>query len=196
MVGNAHLLLGRPKKVGRKPTFYLGEQLVTREPDESREVSGRVRELARPVAADLGLEVVDVEYLGQGGRSVLRIYADRSDRPGTVSVAELAELSRRLGDILDAYDAVPGRYCLEVSSPGVNRRLVGEADFRRYLGRRVRVRTREPLCGRRNFLGRLREVTAEGFSLETDGEQVFVSFAVVDRANYEHDFSSPERARR
>src|SRR6185369_11695175 len=110
-------------------------------------VTQRVWELAEPLALATGLELVDVQYRPESGRIVLRLLLDRPD--GRVTLDELTRVSRELGDVLDAHDAVPGRYHLECSSPGVNRPLLREAHFRRARGEheRVRVRTRDPIDG-------------------------------------------------
>src|SRR5437762_14340732 len=96
-------------------------------------VTQRVWELAEPLALGGGVELVDVQYRPEGGRVVLRLLLDRPE--GGVTLDELTRVSRELGDLLDAHDAVPGRYQLECSSPGINRPLLREAHFRRVLGR-------------------------------------------------------------
>ena len=120
------------------------------------------------MAAAYGLEIWDVELRGTGGKSrMLRVYIDRSGgtgaaqeagRPavGGVTHEDCANVSRELGTILDVEDAVPGgTYLLEVSSPGLDRKLVKVADFERFTGSRVKVMTREPIAGNRHFEGRL-----------------------------------------
>lgn len=93
------------------------------------------------------------------------------------------------------HDVVPGRYLLEVSSPGINRRLRQPEHFRRYLGKRVRVRTIERSEGRRSYVGALRAVEAGGIVVAAaDGDQ-FIRFDNIAQANYEHDFVA-EPARR
>jgi ribosome maturation factor RimP len=150
-------------------------------------VTQRVWELAEPLALGAGLELVDVQYRPEGGRVVLRLLIDRPD--GGVTLDELARLSRELGDVLDAHDAVPGRYHLECSSPGVNRPLLREPHFRRAMGERVRIRTHDPIEGRRGFRGTLAEVTPEGIRVE-DAEvgSVSIAFAAIERANVDYDF--------
>src|SRR5437879_13815596 len=123
-------------------------------------VTQRVWELAEPLALAGGLELVDVQYRPEGGRVVLRLLLDRPD--GGVTLDELTRVSRELGDLLDAHDAVPGRYQLECSSPGINRPLLREAHFRRVLGERVPVQTRAPIGGRRRFRGTPEGATAQG----------------------------------
>ncbi len=111
-------------------------------------VTQRVWELAEPLVIASGLELVDVQYRPEAGRTVLRLLIDRPE--GGVTLDQLTRVSRELGDVLDGHDSVPGRYHLECSSPGLNRPLIREAHFRRALGQQVRVRTREPIAGRRH----------------------------------------------
>jgi len=113
----------------------------------------RVRQIVARVAASSGLEAVEVEMRGGGKARMLRIYIDK---PGGVTHEDCANLSREVGTILDVEDAVPGgSYVLEVSSPGLDRKLSRPADFQRFTGSRVKVTTREPVNGNRHFEGRL-----------------------------------------
>src|SRR5881398_556109 len=116
----------------------------------------RVREIAERVAASSGLEVVEVELRGGGKARMLRIVIDK---PAGVTHEDCANLSREVGTILDVEDAVVGgSYTLEVSSPGLDRKLSRAADFERFVGSLVKLTTREPLRNNRHFEGRL-----EGF---------------------------------
>ncbi|MBZ5652960.1 MAG: ribosome maturation factor RimP [Acidobacteriia bacterium] len=145
-------------------------------------VAERVWEIAEPVVTQEGLEMVDVEYRRESRGMVLRLYLDRD---GGVSLDDLSRVSRQIGDLLDVHDAVPGSYTLEVSSPGVNRRLRRREHFHRYLGRKVRVRTVNPVNGRRAFVGILEAVEAEGIRLQAHDGNQFIGFAEIAQANYE-----------
>lgn len=113
----------------------------------------RIREIADRVAASQGLELVEVEFRGGGKARMLRVYIDK---PAGVTHEDCANVSRELGTILDIEDAVPGgSYTLEVSSPGLDRKLLKPADYERFAGSRVKVLTREPIDGNRHFEGRL-----------------------------------------
>ena len=113
----------------------------------------RVREIAERVAASSGLEVVEVELRGGGKSRMLRIFIDK---PGGVTHEDCANLSREVSTILDVEDVVPGNsYLLEVSSPGLDRKLSRPADFQRFTGSRVKLTTRQPVNGNRHFEGRL-----------------------------------------
>ncbi|HYR96986.1 MAG TPA: ribosome maturation factor RimP [Candidatus Binatus sp.] len=153
-------------------------------------VTQRVWELAEPLALAAGLELVDVKCRPEGGRTVLRLLIDRPD--GRVTLDELTRMSRELSDVLDAHDVVPGRYQLECSSPGINRPLLREAHFRRALGQRVRVQTREPIAGRRKFHGALSLVSLDGITVDDpDAGSVVIPFTAIDKANLDYDFSRP-----
>jgi ribosome maturation factor RimP len=113
----------------------------------------RIRGIAERVAVSSGLELVEVELRGGGRARMLRIVIDK---PGGVTHEDCANLSREVGTILDVEDAVPGgSYVLEVSSPGLDRRLVRPADYERFIGSRVKLTTRQPINGSRYFEGRL-----------------------------------------
>jgi ribosome maturation factor RimP len=114
----------------------------------------RVRGIAERVAGSSRLEIVDVEFRGGGGKArMLRVYIDK---PGGVTHEDCALFSNEFGTILDVEDAVPGgAYTLEVSSPGLDRKLSKPADFERFIGSRVKLTTREPIAGNRYFEGRL-----------------------------------------
>jgi ribosome maturation factor RimP len=153
-------------------------------------VTQRVWEFAEPAALAAGLELVDVQYRPEGGRVVLRLLLDRPD--GGVTLEDLTRMSRELGDVLDAHDVVPGRYHLECSSPGLNRPLLREPHFRRAVGQRVRVQTREPIGDRRHFRGMLEAVTDDGIVVrDAAGASITIPIADIDKANVDYDFSRP-----
>ena len=113
----------------------------------------RVREIAERVAASTGLEIVEVELRGGGKARMLRIFIDK---PGGVTHEDCANLSREVGTILDVEDVIPGvSYLLEVSSPGLDRKLIRPADYERFTGSRVKLTTRQPVNGSHHFEGRL-----------------------------------------
>ncbi len=126
-----------------------------------------IRSITERVAGSMGLEVVEVDLRGGGNSRMLRITIDK---PAGVTHEDCANLSRELGTILDVEDAVPGgSYTLEVSSPGLDRKLVRPADYQRFLGSRVKLTTREPVEGSRHFEGRLESA---------DGDRIVVDVSV------------------
>ena len=112
----------------------------------------RVRAIAERVAATSGLEVVEIELRSGGKNRMLRVFLDK---PAGVKHEDCAQFSREFGTILDVEDAVPGSYVLEVSSPGLDRKLTRAADFERFAGNKVKLMTHEPVNGNRHFEGRL-----------------------------------------
>jgi len=103
---------------------------------------------------------------------------------------ELSRVSRELSELLDANDVVDGAYTLEVSSPGINRPLRRLEHFVPFVGKNIRVRTREMINGRRSFLGQLLEVSKEKIVLSQDGARCEIPFAQIEKSNYEHDWSA------
>lgn len=153
-------------------------------------VAQRVWGLAEPMVVSAGLELVDVQYKPEGGRAVLRLLIDRP--AGGVTIDELARISRELSHVLDAHDAVPGRYHLECSSPGLDRPLIRPEHYQRAIGQRVHVRTRTPVEGRRQFHGVLEAATAETATVrDPDAGTRVLAIADVERAHVEADFTRP-----
>jgi ribosome maturation factor RimP len=128
-----------------------------------------VREIAERVAQSSGLEVVELELLGGGKARMLRIFIDK---PGGVTHDDCSSYSHEVGTIFDVEDAVPGAsYLLEVSSPGLDRKLVKGADYQRFTGSLVKLMTRDPVNGNRHFEGRLRAFHDGWLSLELTGRK-------------------------
>ncbi|HEY1205899.1 MAG: ribosome maturation factor RimP [Bryobacteraceae bacterium] len=147
----------------------------------------RVTEIARRVAESEGLEVVEVQLLGGGSKRMLRITIDK---PAGVSHADCELISQQVGTILDVEEVVPGsRYTLEVSSPGVERKLRGPADFERFLGRKAKVVLREPVEDRRHWEGILAGFAGDVVTLEpSPGRTVRFSVQQVEKANLKFDW--------
>jgi len=163
----------------------------------------RVREIADRVAESSGLEVVDVEFLGGGKHRMLRVYIDRPgavptpDHPAGVTHEDCANFTREFGTILDVEDAVPGgSYVLEVSSPGLDRKLSRQADFERFLGSRIKLTTRQPVNNNRHFEGRLEKFEGGRLTLDLSDarkkkkrpaedapQTVDIEFANLEKAN-------------
>jgi ribosome maturation factor RimP len=165
----------------------------------------RVREIAERVAASSGLEVVDLEFRGSGKARMLRVFLDKpgavaGDPLGGVTHGDCANYSREFGTILDVEDAISTSYTLEVSSPGLDRKLTKAADFERFLGARMKLTTRNPVNNNRYFEGRL-ESFRDGLLLldlsvashksrrkmgaasAEPGQKIGIEFANVEKAN-------------
>ncbi len=151
-----------------------------------------IRAICERVAASSGLELVEVDFRGGGKARMLRVVIDK---PGGVTHEDCANLSREVGTILDVEDVVPGAsYTLEVSSPGLDRKLTKAADYQRFTGSRVRLVTREPVAGRRDFDGRLESFTDGRLTLEVPGKKkqppsrVEIELANVEKAHLVPEF--------
>jgi len=161
----------------------------------------RVREIADRVAASSGLEVVDVEFLGGGKARMLRVFLDKpsagADPLAGVTHEDCANFSREFGTILDVEDVMPGSYTLEVSSPGLDRKLVKATDFTRFVGSRMKLMTRLAVNNNRHFEGRLEKFEDGRLTLDLSvashksrkkmgaaaGQEVEIEFANVEKAN-------------
>jgi ribosome maturation factor RimP len=156
-----------------------------------------LRRLIEPVVADHGCELVDVESVTSSSRTgVLRITVDRTEGDGRVPVESCAGISREIGTQLDANDAIPGSYNLEVSSPGLDRRLAREKDFVAACGQQIKLKTRRPVGGRRKFKGRLIEFS-DGIAVLSidggaDGEALRIPFAEIEKANSMYEFTNAD----
>lgn len=148
----------------------------------------KLRPLLEPVVEDEGLELVDLEFLRYSGQWVLRVYMDKE---GGVTLEDCQRVSRRLGPLLDVEDLIPHPYNLEVSSPGLNRRLKKPEDFTRFSGRQARIEVSSPIQGKKRFRGKLVGVRGEGPAevvLELEGgEVVRLPFAHISKARLEVD---------
>jgi ribosome maturation factor RimP len=151
-------------------------------------VARKVMELLEPHIERQGFELVSVEYKGGARGGLLRVFVDRPE--GGIALDDLGELSRVVGDLLDVYDPVEGRYTLEVSSPGINRPLTKLNHFEQHRGRRVRVRTHNAHDGQKSFIGVLAEVDPSGIELddEISKRRLRLGFDEIKEANYEHQF--------
>lgn len=157
-----------------------------------RDVPPALREIIEPILADHGCELVDVDLrLGQG-QGLVRIVVDSESGDGLVPVDRCAAISREVESALDAADAIPGRYRLEVTSPGLDRWLGREKDFEAAVGCEVKIEARRPLDGRRRFRGVL-EAFQDGMAkVRLDGphgRDVSIPFDEVKKANTVYTFS-------
>jgi ribosome maturation factor RimP len=161
----------------------------------------RVREIAERVAFSSELEIVEIEFLGGGKARMLRVFLDKAsagtDPLAGVTHEDCANFSREFGTILDVEDVMPGSYTLEVSSPGLDRRLIKAADFTRFTGSRLKLTTRQPVNNNSHFEGRLESFTDGRLTLDLSvashksrkkmgaaaGEKIEIEFANVEKAN-------------
>jgi ribosome maturation factor RimP len=156
-------------------------------------LENRVAELAEQFAASVQMEVVLAEIKGEGNQSIVRIFVDKS---GGVMLEDCERFSKRFSVLLDVEDLIPFRYTLEVSSPGINRPLVKESDFKRFCGKDAKIRVRGPLEGQRNFKGKIVGVTEGRLELEImPGKQIGIALKDIEKANLIGDLSErPQRS--
>ncbi|HJB83631.1 MAG TPA: ribosome maturation factor RimP [Candidatus Mediterraneibacter intestinavium] len=136
------------------------------------EYEQQTEKLLEPVVAELGFELVDVEYVKEGGTWYLRAYIDK---PGGITVDDCEAVSRRFSDILDEKDYIEDSYVFEVSSPGLGRPLKKEKDFARSIGEEVEIRTYRAIDRQKEFVGILKCYDAETVTIayEDGSEQTF-----------------------
>ena len=147
----------------------------------------KVQEITERVAGDAGLEVVDVQMLGGGGSRLLRIFIDK---PEGVTHADCEHISQHVGTILDIEDVIPGgKYTLEVSSPGLERKLARPREFERFVGRKVKVVLRQPVENQRTWVGALRNFAEGIITLEpSPGKSIQFPLELVERANLKFEW--------
>lgn len=148
-------------------------------------VAERVSSIVLPILEDTGMELVDLEYRKEGGNWVLRLFIDKE---GGVTLEDCADMGREIGEALDAEDIISHGYNLEVSSPGLNRSLKKEADFRRFVGKLAMIKTFEAIGESRNFKGRIEGCKDGIVALNVDGIKREIPLAKIAKANIEYEF--------
>lgn len=148
-----------------------------------------IAELAEPRLAEQGLELVDLELGWQGGRRWVRMFIDRVNRAeGGVTVAECGEFNTMMSRLLDVEELITESWLLEVSSPGLNRRLRKVKDFQARLGEKVTVVVKAAQDGHKKFRGILAAADESGVTVETGSGLVTISHENLARANLEYEF--------
>lgn len=147
----------------------------------------KIQAIAERVAASEGLEVVEVQLLGGGGTRVLRMFIDK---PEGVSHADCELMSQQVGTILDVEDIIPGgKYTLEVSSPGVERKLAKAKDFERFTGQKIKVTLREPVDEKSHWMGLLSGFADGIITLEpSPGKTIQFPLEQVEKANLKFEW--------
>ena len=159
-----------------------------------------VESLVSPALSDHGLTLVDLEWRREGRRWVLRFFVDKGElqagweinagKPEAVSIAECQRFSHEAGDILEASGLFPESYDLEVSSPGLDRELKKEREFRWATGKAVRCWVSQAVDGRTEFTGQLKRFTDDLISLEgSDGRLQELPRRLVTKARLEPDLA-------
>ena len=123
----------------------------------------KTEELLEPIVTGSGFELVDAEYVKEGGTWYLRAYIDK---PGGITVDDCEKVSREFSDILDQKDYIEDSYIFEVSSPGLGRPLKKEKDFKRSLGEEVEIRTYRMIGRQKEFTGILKDFDKDTVTIE------------------------------
>ncbi|WP_277673286.1 ribosome maturation factor RimP [Piscibacillus halophilus] len=118
----------------------------------SKKIVELTEELVQPIVDEMNLELVEVEFVKEGNNYFLRVYVDKE---GGIDIEECGKVSEQLSEKLDEADPIEQAYFLEVSSPGVERRLKKRSDFERFVGSHIYVKTYEPIDGNKEFYGDL-----------------------------------------
>lgn len=150
-------------------------------------LTDRITRIAERAAAREGIEVWDVEVLGGGRSRMVRLYIDK---PGGVTHGDCELMSQQVGTVLDVEDVMPGgSYHLEVSSPGIERKLRKLQDFQRFAGQKARVALHQPIDGQRRFEALIAGVEEEAILLETaPGKVLRIRMDQVEKANLKYEW--------
>jgi ribosome maturation factor RimP len=150
-------------------------------------ITSKIEEIAQRVAGSEGIEVVEVEVKGGGAHRFVRISIDK---PEGVTHGDCELVSQQVGTILDVEDVVPGgQYTLEVSSPGVERKLLKPQDYERFQGKKAKITLREPLEGKRNWEGTLAGIEQGEIKVETTpGQTIRIPLDNVQKANLKFEW--------
>jgi ribosome maturation factor RimP len=139
-----------------------------------------LRDRLAAIVSAMGYEFVGCELHRQGRGSLLRIYIDKEQG---ITVEDCSKVSRQISAVLDVEDPIQGQYTLEVSSPGLDRPLFELAQYKKFIGNRVKVRLHTPLNERRNFVGDLIRVNEMNIHLLINAEEIVVPFSSIEKAN-------------
>jgi len=136
-------------------------------------------ELLEPALMRMGYELADLEFRLGGNGGLVRVFIDK---PEGIDLEDCEKVSLAVSALLDVEDPVPGKYNLEVSSPGLDRKLTKVEHFQRFMGEVVKVQMRFPIAGRRRFRGTLVSLDKENIVVEVDGESHSLALATIDTA--------------
>ncbi len=157
----------------------------------TQNVVERIAAVAERIGNQHGVEIVDAELMGGGIHRVLRVYIDK---PEGVTLDDCQNVSHELGEVLDAEDVVPGAYTLEVSSPGVDRKLTKAKDFERFVGQKVKIALKQAVDGSKRVEGVLQAFSNDVATLTVaqgknkEPKQVLIELNEIDKANLKFEW--------
>ena len=144
-----------------------------------------VEEIITPCVQESGLELVDVEFVREGGSWYLRIYVDK---PGGIDIEDCGRLSQEIDRLLDERDPIPQQYHLEVSSPGIERPLKKISDYNRFTGELAVITTFVTFDGKKKITGRIMAVRGDDIVIDSDGKELSIPFKQVASARLKVEF--------
>jgi ribosome maturation factor RimP len=177
--------------VGLCAHFFFGKDGMA----EKVNIEQRTWEVAGPIIAGEGYELIEVEYLREPHGWVLRLFVDR--QTGGIGLEDCQKCSRAVETALDVEDFIPNEYNLEVSSPGLSRPLRKPQHFERVIGQIIKVKTYGPLFDppRKNFTGTLSSVTPNDITVQVEGAGPFtIAFKDIAKANLEYHIQAAQPA--
>ena len=145
----------------------------------------RVEAVALPVLEESGLELVDVQYRREQNGWILRLIIDKQDG---LNLNDCAAVSREISQLLDIENFIDQAYNLEVTSPGLDRPLKSIAEFERFVGRKAKIKTIDPIAGEHVFIGKIKRTEGESIVLEVGTKEVTILFSQVAKARLEVEF--------
>jgi ribosome maturation factor RimP len=144
-----------------------------------------VSDLVEGILEEMGFELVDVEYIHNLGRWILRLVIDKE---GGVTIDDCAKVSNELGDLIDVKNFIDHSYALEISSPGLDRPLKKEKDVLKAMNKKIKLKMLTPVEGRRNYSGYLRDFENGMLHVEIETGLVALPWSEVDKANLIYEF--------
>ena len=155
------------------------------ENETENSVIENILHMAEPLLVGKNMELIDLEFRKEGVGKVLRLFIDKTDG---VTVEDCANISRELSTLMDVNETIEEKYVLEVSSPGLRRPLKKIDDFKKFKGKLILIKTKEPIENRKVFKGYLKDTNDEGIEMDIDGLLYSLSFQQIHKANLEIDF--------
>jgi ribosome maturation factor RimP len=144
-----------------------------------------VSDLVEGILEEMGFELVEVEYIHNLGRWILRLVIDKE---GGVTIDDCAKVSNELGDLIDVKNFIDHSYALEISSPGLDRPLKKEKDVLKAMNKKIKLKMLTPVEGRRNYSGYLRDFENGMLHVEIETGLVALPWSEVDKANLIYEF--------
>jgi ribosome maturation factor RimP len=164
------------------PLFFYITMVEKKTPTD---IAGRLTALIEPMIADAGLELVDLQFRREENGWVLRLIIDHEEG---VTLDHCTDISRETGRLIEVEDCIEHAYRLEVSSPGLERPLLKEKDYVRFLGRKARIKTSEPLDNQWVFIGTIKQVHNHVVTLQTEAGAITIPLAGIANARLVFDF--------